>query len=158
RVFISNANKCNWLRSYKKPINVYVSLPNIEHIINQSSGSITSNGTLTYPNFHFHHYGNGNVNIQVNVGYLWINQDHYGDLTISGYAANGEALIQNVGHYFAAGLKTKEFIINNFDAGQAYVECDSSLRAVISGAGNIYYSGAAAVNFTSIGTGNLIKQ
>ncbi len=158
RVYISNTNECNWLRSYKKPLNVYVTLPSLQHIINEGNGNITSNGVLMLQNFNFHHYGNGNVNIQVNASYLWMDLDHYGDYTVTGYTTTGQTNMENVGHFFGAGLKTKVFILNNYNAGQAYIECDSLLTATIEGAGNVYYTGTAQVDLTNTGSGKLIKQ
>ena len=157
-VYISNNNECNWLRSYDKPFNVYVTLPFLQDVVNQGSGNITSNGVLMLQYMNFQHYGNGNVNIQVNAQYLWMDLDHYGNFTISGTTATGQANMENVGHFFGAGLKTKNFILNNYNAGQAYIDCDSILNATIGGAGNIYYTGTAQVTLNNYGTGNLIKE
>ena len=158
RVYISNENECNWLRSNDEPLNVYVTLPSLQHVINQGVGNVTSNGKLMLQNFNFHHYGNGNVNIQVNANYLWMDLDHYGDYTVSGYTNSGQTNMENIGHFFGAGLKTKVFIINNYNEGQAYIDCDSLLTATITGAGNIYYTGTAQVSLTNTGKGNLIKE
>jgi len=158
RVYISNENECNWLRSYNKPLNVYITLPSFQNIMNYGSGNIISNGTLMLQNMNFHHYGNGNVNIQVNANYLWMDLDHYGNYTVSGYTYSGQTNMENVGHFFGSGLKTEFFILNNYNAGQAYINCDSTLTATIGGEGNIYYTGTAQVTLTNYGKGNLIKE
>src|SRR5688572_25886862 len=47
-LFITNENKCNWVRSYSNPVNVYVTTNRLQQIYQNGNGKITSDGVLHF--------------------------------------------------------------------------------------------------------------
>lgn len=80
---ISNDNKCHWLRSYSKPINIYVSQKSLKEIFNFSQGTIKSDNiicdTLT-----IHQYGNNNMDLNVTTKLIYLDLNSLGNLKITG--------------------------------------------------------------------------
>lgn len=50
-LYCRNKNRCNWARSYKKPLNIYITMPVIKYITSDGTGNITSLNTITTPEF-----------------------------------------------------------------------------------------------------------
>jgi hypothetical protein len=49
KLTLRNNNRCNWVRSYKIPVNIEVHTNNLQHIVMWGASNITNKGTLTFP-------------------------------------------------------------------------------------------------------------
>ena len=64
QLLIHNNNKCNWLRDYSKPVNVYISGNKLWKIKYNGSGNISSNGTLKQDSINVEVWGGcGNIEL-----------------------------------------------------------------------------------------------
>ncbi|MFZ4520994.1 MAG: head GIN domain-containing protein [Bacteroidales bacterium] len=158
-LILRNTNKCNWLRSYSKPVNVYISVRNLLKIHYESSGNITCTDTLRNGYLKIDMWGGcGTIDLKVHIGDGYFIQ-HMGTATL---ILNG---ICNISSVFAGdygllqlkGLKTGYTFVTNSGSNDCYVNAKHSLGATINSIGNIYYSGdPEEIKSTINGSGKLI--
>lgn len=156
---IRNENTCNWVRSYEKPVNVYLDFVDLKSIEYRSVGDVTNLDTLRLDSLNIDvREGAGTIDLKINVP-LCRASLHYGtsDIKLSGIAglcvvyASGLGLIDN------RNLDTRILYINNRSSNDVYIRVATTLGATIENIGNIYYYGNPAVSLNRTGTGNLIK-
>ena len=161
KLTIKNHNKCNWVRSYEKPINVSISVKNINHIIYYGSGNITSTNTLTGSDLNVESfYGGSSINLSVNVETIH-SAIHTGpaDLNISGYATISYVYCAGNGFIRFDNLYTNDTYLENKGTGNCYVWVNSTFVAELHYIGDVYYKGDPHSITTDItGTGRLIKN
>lgn len=156
---ISNVNQCNWLRSYNKPLNVHLTVRNLQKIHYESSGNIISLDTIRSPVLKIHLWGGcGDIDLLVNIGDGTFIQ-HLGTATL---VLKGKCNVSNVYAGDFGLLQLKElrtgytFVISN-SSNDCYVNARHQLSATINSIGNIYYSGNPAEIVSDIkGAGRLI--
>jgi hypothetical protein len=159
QLFISNDNSCNWVRSYKKPLNVYLSLKNVIDVFHYGSGNITSKEPINRDTIIFHLYASGNINVNMNSNYIWLDMDKLGDFTLSGKTHILVSYTIGLGKLNTTGLACQDFYLKSDSQGSSDIRSDSLLRAEINNSGNIYYSGNPSIILRSgSGTGNLIPR
>jgi hypothetical protein len=159
QLYISNNNKCNWVRSYKKTKNVYLSLKDVIDVIHYGSGNISSRELLHKDTIIFHLYSNGNINLNINSNYIWLDMDNLGDFDLSGKTNTVVSNTIGLGKLSTQNLACKDFYQKSDGQGNSFIRSDSSLRVEITNEGNIYYTGNPAVIWkVESGAGRLIAQ
>lgn len=156
---IKNDNNCNWIRSFDKPINVYLKYTNIDTIEYQSIGDVTTKNALITDTLWLAAYeGAGEININVDVKTLHCAL-HYGtlDIIIKGKSGLSYVYSASFGLVNLIELESKFVYANNKSSNDVYLKANSHLGATIENIGNIYYAGnPKTVTFDKIGTGELI--
>ena len=156
---LRNNNKCNWMRSYDKPVRVRISLPELISFQYRSSGNVTSTNTFTIDSTNIEVWdGSGNVQINVDCRVaVYAIHTGPGDLTIKG--KTGVSYVWNSGNGFFYGkdLETGYTFITNKGTGDCIVNAEVELGATILHTGDIYYYGNPAVTADLRGSGKLIK-
>lgn len=156
---IDNDNKCNWMRSYDKPLNVNVHVKNLTKIYYLSAGNISSTNVLTPTSFLLDVWGGcGSINLSLNTvqGYIY---EHMGtaDITLKGRVTFNSVVAGDYGLLQLKGLSTDYTFVSNSGSNDCYVNCDKVLDATIHSIGNIYYTGNPDSVHTHIyGTGQII--
>lgn len=158
---IANENSCNWIRSYESPIEVYLEAPQLDSILYQASGNITS-----LNQFHTDFLkldvleGAGSIKLWLDSHVAMFNLA-YGtcDLNVRGYS--------HISHLYSAGygpanlglLNTEFTYITNNSTNNCHVRANLSLQVKIMNVGDVYYSGDPASLSTVItGEGHLYKE
>jgi len=160
RLIIKNNNKCNWVRSFKVPINVYVTMPSPGGIINEGNYTFKSMNTLSGRTLMIKMSGSGDVDLKLDIPQLLVNiSASDGDLLLDGKAI--ESYIFCIGSTIvkASSFETEKTYITHHGTGHMYVNASTEIGANIDWIGNVYYSGTANVayaNYTS--SGRLIKN
>jgi len=160
-LFIRNHNKCNWLRDYSKPINVYLSSDHIWEIRYNGSGDIRTTGTLKQDSLAVIVWGGcGTINLRLDIwqGRFSLNMGTV-DFRLHGKSSITSVFTADYGLYDARDMKTGYTFITSRGSNDCYVRASNGLDATITSIGNIYYSGDPEnikVNIT--GTGKLIKN
>jgi hypothetical protein len=156
---IDNNNKCNWVRSYDKPLNVNVHVKNLTKIYYLSAGNISSTNVLTSASFLLDVWGGcGSINLSLNTGQGFI-YEHLGtaDITIKGRVIINSVVAGDYGLLQLKDLSTDYTFVSNSGSNDCYVNCDKVLDATIHSIGNIYYTGNPDTVHTHIyGTGQVI--
>jgi hypothetical protein len=158
-LILDNINRCNWLRSYASPVNVYVSVKNLSKIHYESSGNITSTNTITSGFLLIDVWGGcGKIDMDVNL-YTGNIYEHLGtaDITLRGRSIYTSVIAGDYGLLRIDQLISDFTWVANDGSNDCYVEAEKYLEASIGSIGNIYYTGepdSLKVHIT--GTGELI--
>lgn len=155
-VFSIDGNKC-----FKKEstIEVYVTLPTIQHIQLDSDGSIKGMNCLKTDSLSILHRGFGKIELQDTSRTVYVQSTGNGSVYVNGEATSIK--LENRGQGF---LNFKDFttsnaqvIVTNF--GGVAVNVSQSLTGEISSAGNIlYYGNPTSVSVLDNGSGDAIAQ
>ena len=160
QLVIDNTNTCNWMRSYDKPLNVYVHVKNLRKIWYLSAGNITSTNVLTSASFLLDVWGGcGSIDLSLNVnqGYIY---EHQGtaDITIRGRSVFDYVVLGDFGPLQLKDLSTDYTYVSNTGTNDCYVNASKYLDAIIRSIGNIYYTGKPdTVHAHITGAGQLIE-
>lgn len=159
---ISNINKCNFVRSPKTTIRVYVTLPQLRFIRSGGVGPIYFENQFVGDSLDVRIGNSGDVHINVDVKYLATSTHGNGDLYAKGkvdfssHYTNGTNFL-----HFNELIVKDRIILNTYSIGDCYINAPISgpMDLEIWESGNIYYSGAPTnVNIKRIGKGELIQQ
>ncbi len=158
---IKSDNKCSFLRSYNKAINVYLSTPNITKINYKGQGDILSANTLTFPNFEIQSdKATGSVNLGLYCNSLKLLQ-HTGpaDFTFVGQAENTYLYSNGNGWFHFENYSSNHVHVNSAGTGDMLVKANTSLLVELSAIGNVYYYGNPTVTIAShSGSGEIKKR
>jgi hypothetical protein len=160
QLVIDNTNTCNWIRSYDKPLRVYVHVKNLRKIYYLSAGNITSTNVLTPESFLLDVWGGcGSIDLSLNVNQGFI-YEHMGtaDITIRGRAVYNSVVLGDFGFVQLKDLNTDFTYVSNTGTNDCYINAGKFLDATIRSIGNIYYTGKPdTVHAHITGAGQLIE-
>lgn len=158
-LMISNENTCNWVRSYKRLITLYIGVRNIKDIFHYGYGDMETEGFLNKDTLFVHHYGNGNIHLKLQGKLLWMDMDHLGDFTAEGSVNVLNARIYNLGRLRAENLQAQDAYVINDGQGDAYVRASGTVYAEIKNEGNVYYFGHPSnPGATITGSGKFVME
>ncbi len=157
---IKNENACNWMRSYDKPLNVYVRVSDLDSLAYRASGDVKSTNPIITDSLKVDVWeGGGSIDLEVDVIKSWF-RIHEGT---AGITARGHTTVNFIyanayGPVDCLGLETKFTYMNNSGTNHCYVNASYVLEVTIENTGNIYYMGDPDHIKTDIsGEGKLIK-
>ncbi|MGQ0827483.1 MAG: head GIN domain-containing protein [Bacteroidota bacterium] len=155
-LFIRNDNKCNWVRSYDKPFNVYIKMPVIEYITSNGTGNIKSLNTLTTDKFDIQTKNSGNIELTINNTSIHSHIHGSADVTLHGITNEHSCSIVGTGYLYCSNLQTKYTWIQTGTIGMCYISATDLLIYRIDQIGNIYCNTRPAnIEKTQNGTGQL---
>jgi len=158
---ISNENTCNWVRSYDSPIEVYLGLPQIDSIVYQSSGNLTSLNKFSGEEIKLDVLeGGGSINLWLDMVRSSMNL-HYGtvDLTIKGYSHIMYLYSGGYGPADLSGTNTEFTYMTNNSTNNCRVKANNTLQVKIANVGDVYYSGdPLEISKIITGDGDLYKE
>jgi len=157
---IENTNRCNWARSYKKEINVYVSVTDLANIVYYGSGDITSINEIKSDLLEVDIYnGAGSINLNINTSVSWFNlSPGVADITVKGNSEENYIYAGGFGPIDCINLITQITFINNNGSNNCFVNVEEFLEAKIGSVGDIYYKGdPQTIDSEITGSGRLIN-
>jgi len=156
---IRNLNKCNWLRSYDKPLNVYLRTPHVWKINYNSSGNLTTQNTLVMDSLKLEVWGGcGRIELYLDLyqGAFYL-QIGTADIHLNGQCGISYMYSGDFGLIDASQMKTAYSFISSQSSNDCYIWVTKELHATIESIGNIYYKGNPGVIETTInGQGRVI--
>lgn len=158
-LYIENDNRCNWVRSYKREINVVVSSIEINEITYYGSGELRCLQRLSPAKFLLNAWeASGNIDLDLECDDVELKL-HTGpaDLNCKG---SGKALVaynNGLGNLDSRNFKATDVLAVVANSGSLTVFSDSLLDANIEGNGNIFYLGSPQISLKQFGKGQLIK-
>jgi hypothetical protein len=159
---IENKNRCNWVRSPKKRINVYVTLPYLHSIRNNGVGSIYFENEFVQDTIRTRISNSGDMHIRVNVGYLITSVHGNGDLFAEGKAIENYNYTNGTNFVHLEDLTVQSYIfIETYSVGHCYINApvNGPIVATMWRSGNIYYKGTpTSITLYRNGKGDLIKE
>ncbi len=157
---ISNDNRCNWVRSYDKPMKVHLTVVDLDSIIYQSSGNVYSMNTLITDSIQvLVKEGGGSIDLQIETGksYLQLNEGTV-DLHVHGNSVVNYISSNAYGPVDCLDLNTNFTYMGSSSTNDCYIQVHMELEVVIDNAGNVYYTGDPySISKTENSTGKLIK-
>jgi hypothetical protein len=142
-LYLRNENRCNWVRNFRKPVNVTVGLGQPELISYYGYGDIRSLDTIRQHDFTFDCWnGSGSIRLLLNTdrSYLRI---HIGraDLQAAGRSNVSFVYLNDVGVIDNRALSTDLCYLRTKSTGDCRVRTERELEATVDYTGNVYYSG-----------------
>ncbi len=158
-LIIHNMNGCNWVRSFNKPINIYISTPNLWKINYNSSGNITSLNTMTTDSLKLEVWGGcGRIDLDINanMGFFYL-QIGTADIHLAGSCGIVSIYTGDFGFIDARNMSSGFVFATNKSSNDCYIQVHQELNATIQSIGNIYYTGNPKEIYTVInGSGSVI--
>lgn len=158
KLVVENDNKCNWVRDFSIPINVYVHLPALRRVDTFGYGKIYSLNAIVNDTVEIDNWNTADVQLNIIANAAYSKQHAaIGDNTFTGNA--GFLFVYNTGQGFCDcnSLAVNDAVVISNTTGQTYVNACSDLHAEISNSGNVYYKGAPVISTVITGTGKLIQ-
>jgi hypothetical protein len=158
-LYIENDNRCNWVRSYKREINVMIKSPEINEITYYGSGDLRCLGSLSPSSFLLNAWeASGNIELELNCDDIELKL-HTGPVDLSCKGAGESLVVYNngLGNLDSRNFSAKDVLAVNANSGSLTVFSDSLLNANIEGNGDMFYLGNPQISLKKIGNGRLIK-
>lgn len=145
-LFIRNKNTCNWVRSYKVPVNVELHCQSIHELIARGFGEIQTLDTLHADIFLAEQWlSSGIIKLLLNTNQVYL-KTHTGpaDFECSGISDYLYAYNSSQGIFHLEGIQAAEGLIWNDGVGDIYVNVSDTLSMQLDNKGDIYYYGDPA--------------
>ena len=157
---ISNENSCNWVRSYDKPLNVYLDFITLDTLEYRSIGDVTNVDTIRMDTIVINvREGAGTIALTVHAYKINTNL-HYGtaDIITSGISVLNFDYLAGYGKIDNSSLESKQVYLENRSSNNIYVNSTLTLEVTIDNIGNVYYKGNPPnILISGTGSGKLIK-
>lgn len=161
QLVIKSDNKCSFLRSYTKPINVYLSTPNLKIINYKGNGDITATNVLYFPEFIINSEGGtGSVILGIVSDKINLYQ-HSGpaDFTFVGFTKDLYVYSLGTGWFFLDNLYSQTAHVSSNGTGDVTVNTNNTLRVELRYIGNVNYFGNPVIDVTEhSGSGIIVKK
>jgi hypothetical protein len=155
---ISNHNKCNMMRSYKKKIHVYVKMPKVGWLRNHGLGNIWCDNALTTDTVYYQVTNSGDIHLKVNNMAVMGGIHGMGDIYLDGATAYHNSNINGEGFLHGENCKTDVSDLVLITSGVSKVDARVKLIVNIEQSGDVYYTGnPGVIQKTITGTGKLIS-
>ena len=158
-LFISNHNRCNFARSYKPQINIYISTPDLREIIQRGVGTIKSTNTITGDSIIVETWSSGDIYMDVDCNYLKTHTHNSTAIYATGIAKYHYSSMWHNSTFFGENLNTDTTSIYYNTTGNFYCAANNSLNVSMRLSGDVIYSGNPVINIDPLGgTGRVIPK
>jgi hypothetical protein len=158
-LYISNNNRCNWSRSYEKPIVVHVKIPVIKQITSDGTHDIIGLNTITTDTVRIRTKNSGNVELAVNNIHVGSQMHGAGDVTLKGYTNEFICDIGGTAFLRCENLATSYTWVHTYTTGICYVRATDLLISEIDNIGDVYcYGNPASVQYKKNANGQLFLK
>ena len=144
---IENTNKCNWVRSYKTPVNIYLHYTQLNKIVVWGSTNVTANDSLRFNSLSIEmRDAAGDVNLTFSNNAIFVAQ-HTGanDVVLQGKTKNLTVYSADLGHGDYLKLKAENVIAESNSVADNYFNATETIRLTTRNIGSLYYTGEADV-------------
>ncbi|HHZ65174.1 MAG TPA: DUF2807 domain-containing protein [Flavobacteriales bacterium] len=156
---IKNNNSCNWTRSYKKDINIYLNVDQLGTVTHNGYGKITSTNTITSSSWRVDVIGDGDVELDIDATYFYSGIYGSGTLALTGTIGDYGLWVSGNAWVRCETLNADSVFVTSGSSGDSYVKALYKFKGVISNIGNIYYSGNPSdVILEATGSGQFISN
>jgi hypothetical protein len=147
KLTIQNNNRCNWVRSYKVPVNIEVHTKNLQHIVMWGASNITNKDTLRFPKLVVEYRdASGNVELMVDNQLTNIIQHTgAGDAVIHGKTDQLLVYMSSLGYGDYTDLQAQNVYVENRSSADCRVLGNQTFTFRLRGDGNIYYKGQGEI-------------
>jgi hypothetical protein len=158
-LIIRNDNKCNWVRSFEVPVNVYLKSTGLQSITSRGFGLIETLDTLVTDVFTAEHWlASGKIKLRIDAQEVYLkSHTGVGDFDCIGKAGYLYLYSSSHGIFRTENLVADNCYALNFGTGDFHVNVSDTLIVSLSSLGNIYYnSGVTIITEQISGSGTTI--
>ncbi|MBP6313033.1 MAG: head GIN domain-containing protein [Flavobacteriales bacterium] len=141
-LFIKNDNRCNWVRSFKPRITVFVAIEAVEKLLLRGTGNITNTDTLVRDHFsveQFNAQGTTTLTVDVNVIDIVLHTGA-GDVQLYGLCNHTANLYSGImAPIDASGMRTRFVNVNNSSVSDIRCWATEGLNVQLRDVGDVYY-------------------
>lgn len=139
-----------------KKLLVSVPFKDINSVSLAGSGDVVSKNTIKARSFHTSLAGSGDIVLDVEANNVTMKVAGSGDLTVTGTTDNLETRLAGSGDIHAYKLKAKDVDVKLAGSGDIRIYAQESLKARVSGSGDISYRGKPSKEDTKVaGSGSI---
>jgi hypothetical protein len=140
---IRDENSCNWLRSYKKKINVFLQCKTLFMIEYRGAGEVKSMNTIVSDSVELNFWdGSGCISLNLDCRMVRVHQHTgCGDAELSGRTTNASYYNRGNGQLRSRNLISDYTDIDAKCTNDSYIYAGNTLFARIGYIGNVYYAG-----------------
>lgn len=145
---ISNSNKCNVVRGYKRQVRVNITVPYLYSALNNSVEKLSFDDNFTQDSIRVNAESSGDIYLGGNYAYIKAHSNGNGDLYLSGSCRKLYASLNGTNYLKAENLSVSEYaFIETLSIGDCFLNAKDlkSFEYSIYRDGNIYYRGNPAV-------------
>ncbi len=149
----------NLKTSMRKTIKITIPFKDISKVSLSGSGDLWNDDIITCENLNVSLAGSGDVTIKANTTYIKGSIAGSGDLTFKGNTNELEAKVAGSGDFHGLELQSKNTYVSVAGSGDAEVTTTESIKARVSGSGDIVYKGHPKKEDTKVaGSGSISNQ
>jgi hypothetical protein len=149
-----SSNRCF---SKIQPINVHVSMEDIDSLAISGSGKVIGQNKITAEKLVLSVAGSGSYDLEVDVDEIRTDISGSGKASLRGSADSHNSVISGSGDIRAFDLITKTSSIRISGSGNGEVHASQQLDITITGSGTVLYKGNAYINQNVFGSGKVRK-
>ncbi|MES2590399.1 MAG: head GIN domain-containing protein [Bacteroidota bacterium] len=152
---IRNNNRCNWTRSYDKPLAVHITMPVIKYLTSDGTNDIIGLNTITTPELDVQTKSSGNIELWLDNSKVLSHMHGSGDITLHGKTNEHACDIGGTSFLRCADLQTNLTWVHTFTTGLCYVNT-ANLTCLIDNIGDVYcYGNPVTIEKVQKGQGQL---
>lgn len=156
KLVVKTENNVNLSTSWNKTIKVTIPFRDINSVSLAGSGDLWNEDTIKTNSLEVSLAGSGDVIIAVEANTVEGNLAGSGDLTLKGSTNDLEVSLSGSGDIHAFGLDANNTVVSIAGSGDAEVVSNKSIKARVSGSGDIEYKGNPSKEDTKVsGSGSI---
>ncbi|CAN5921696.1 hypothetical protein BH24BAC1_BH24BAC1_13860 [soil metagenome] len=141
-----------------KPVEVYLTLPQVTSLYLNGSGQLISENKLTAPNLALELNGSGVIELEVAANKLITKKTGSGEILLGGEAREHHLQMAGSGKVALYNLQSEDVRVKLAGSGTAEVSASQSLHVEIDGSGKVYYIGNPNLTQRISGSGKVIQR
>lgn len=157
---LRNRAKCNWLRTYKTPIKVYVGAKNLNYIRWQSFGKLESSPLVLVGYLQIDILEvNALISLDTKAAGLYVFSNSGAAVYLSGESVFLSIFTMGFGKIDAQNLQAQKVSVKHQGQNDIWVKANQDLKATLESSGNLFYklSDTASQNITRTASGKAIQ-
>ncbi len=158
-LYITNENRCNWVRSFKKKIEITLFAPELKSLEQNGGSSFACSDTIKTDEFRANLWNaSGKLELLLRANYVEL-KSHTGpgDVVAKGRCTELVTYLNGNGTLDCLGLMADQVLALNLNTGKLKVSANQKLNVELRGSGDIYYLGNPQISFLNEGKGNLVS-
>jgi hypothetical protein len=161
KLILSDNNTCDFTRSYKRKVKIYITVPKLINLQHDGSGDVFMDDLFECDTLNYYLSGSGNLFLNLNAKTVYGGMHGLGDVFIKGKVISNYIYASGQGFFNASETYSNEMILTLNTSGKMEVNVLNFLKVdmLSKSTGNVYYTGNPSQIITNLkGKGKLIKQ
>ena len=159
KLTIKNNNKCDFTRSYKRKIIVYITLPRLRKLTNNGVTNVYMDSQFKCDTLNYSASNSGDLYINVNATIVYGGMHGNGDVYMQGFVNENYLFAGGQGYFHAFNTSAQKVILSLRTSGKMEVNANSFLKIDMyqKSTGDIYYKGNPNLIENIDGSGKIIN-